>query len=257
MKQIETVSFIGSGNVATHLAQAFYEQNIEIRQICSPTLQHAETLAHSVGASAIQQIELLEAVDCVFIAIPDDAIDSALTQIPWPNQLVAHCSGVMGLEAPYDRLAFFYPLQSFKKSVPTNLKQTPIFVGARYAEDEEALFVLAERISDRVKKINVSQKAALHAAAVVVNNFVNYLFGLTNDYLQANHLDFEDLEPIIQSTVDKALQGNALELQTGPAVRNDKKTIALHQEQLQDQKELLAVYNCLTQSIQRKFSSND
>ncbi len=255
MKTIQTVSFIGAGNVASHLATSLFKQDIIVHQICTRSIESSGKLATQVNANPIEQISDLEQVDCIVISVPDDSIEEVIAQLPFSNQLVAHTSGIAGLEFDYSRMAYFYPLQSFRISQPADMSSTPIFIGAKQSEDIPLLEQLANRISNRVQQMENSQKKKLHLAAVVVNNFVNYLFGLTNEFLSSNQLDFTDLKPIIQTTIDRAMTENPFEIQTGPAKRGDKKTIASHLQLLSSYPEFQQVYECISSSIENHFSS--
>ena len=64
-----------------------------------------------------------------------------------------------------------------------------------------------------------------------------------------NKLDFEFLKPLVIQTVAKAFSIGAKEAQTGPAIRNDMKTIGLHRELLKDKPNYLKVYDAITDSI--------
>jgi predicted short-subunit dehydrogenase-like oxidoreductase (DUF2520 family) len=86
-------------------------------------------------------------------------------------------------------------------------------------------------------------------AAVFVNNFVNYLYQMGNEICDANAIPFEILKPLIQETANKIATLSPKNAQTGPAKRNDLKTIAAHEEFLKDENQA-AIYKLLTQSLQ-------
>ena len=50
MSAIQSISFIGSGNVATHLAKAFAKKGVIIQQIYSQTCDNSEILAWQSNA---------------------------------------------------------------------------------------------------------------------------------------------------------------------------------------------------------------
>jgi predicted short-subunit dehydrogenase-like oxidoreductase (DUF2520 family) len=108
---------------------------------------------------------------------------------------------------------------------------------------------LAHSISNAVYEINSEQRKALHVAAVFVNNFVNYLYQMGNEICDANAIPFEILKPLIQETANKIATLSPKNAQTGPAKRNDLKTIAAHEEFLKDENQA-AIYKLLTQSLQ-------
>jgi predicted short-subunit dehydrogenase-like oxidoreductase (DUF2520 family) len=101
--------------------------------------------------------------------------------------------------------------------------------------------------------INSNQREQLHLSAVFVNNFVNYLYQVGNDLLLKNSLSFDLLKPLIKETANKIESLNPPDSQTGPAKRNDLKTIKNHLHLLEDSphKEL---YQKLTNAIQQKYN---
>ncbi len=108
---------------------------------------------------------------------------------------------------------------------------------------------IANSISDAVYTINSEQRKALHVAAVFVNNFVNHLYQIGNEICQENHIPFDILKPLIQETANKIVTLSPKEAQTGPAKRNDQKTIRAHEQFLTDEKQA-TIYKLLTQLIQ-------
>ena len=71
--------------------------------------------------------------------------------------------------------------------------------------------------------INSDQRRQLHLAAVLVNNFPNYLYAQAEVLCIEKGLSFELLKPLLFETVSKLDQLSPIDAQTGPAVRNDKK----------------------------------
>ena len=116
-------------------------------------------------------------------------------------------------------------------------------------EDYAILEKVATAISDNVHAINSHQRKALHVAAVFVNNFTNYLYQLGNEICIENHVPFDILKPLILETAEKLLTLSPKEAQTGPALRNDTKTIEKHLDFLENP-EYKNLYQLLTQSIQ-------
>jgi predicted short-subunit dehydrogenase-like oxidoreductase (DUF2520 family) len=108
---------------------------------------------------------------------------------------------------------------------------------------------VANSISDSVYEINSGQRKALHVAAVFVNNFTNNLYKIGNDICTENNIPFEILLPLIKETAEKITRLSPLEAQTGPAIRNDEKTIYSHLEFLTNENQK-KIYKILTQSIQ-------
>jgi lysyl-tRNA synthetase class II len=98
--------------------------------------------------------------------------------LPFSNQLVAHTSGSVALDAldAKNRRAVFYPLQTFSKSRTVDYSHVPVCIEWEYTSDRQLLTDLASCISPNCYTINSEQRKALHVAAVMVNNFVNHLY---------------------------------------------------------------------------------
>lgn len=243
------VSIIGSGNVAQHLIQAFSKTAaIELVQVFA---RKKESVSHLIAVNKISSdFNNLIAVDLFIIVVTDDAISEVSTQLPFNNQLVAHTSGSVSIEAidNKNRQGVFYPLQTFSKSKEIDFKTIPICIEAQNEKDIQILETVANSISNTVYEINSEQRKALHVSAVFVSNFVNHLYQIGSEICIENDLSFDILKPLIQETANKILMLSPNEAQTGPAKRKDTQTINAHLNFLTDnnQKE---IYKLLTKSI--------
>ena len=85
-------------------------------------------------------------------------------------------------------------------------------------------------------------------AAVFVNNFTNHLYKIGNDICKESKVPFEILQPLIKETASKIEHLSPKKAQTGPAIRNDKKTIQNHLNLLNQNQQ--KIYKTLTKSIQ-------
>lgn len=244
------VSIIGSGNVAQHLIQAFQlNSQIELVQVVARDIK---SVAHLLDSNRITtDYTQLQEADLYIIAVSDDAIAEVSSALPFKNRLVAHTSGTVALDSlnSNNRPAVFYPLQTFSKDKPIDFKSVPVCLEAENETDVQILKQLAHSISNAVYEINSEQRKALHVAAVFVNNFVNYLYQMGNEICDTNAIPFEILKPLIQETANKIATLSPKNAQTGPAKRNDLKTIAAHEEFLKDENQA-AIYKLLTQSLQ-------
>lgn len=248
------ISIIGSGNVAQHLITTF--QNLEKSgteiELVQAFSRKQEALTHLLRPEQIiNEFSELQEADLYIISVSDDAIESVASQLPFKNRLVVHTSGTLPLTALHDdnRKGVFYPLQTFTKGKAVDFNTIPICLEAENPTDYQVLDKVAKSISDKVYAINSEQRKALHVAAVFVNNFTNHLYSIGNDICQENRIPFDILKPLIQETIDKLTTLSPNEAQTGPAIRNDQKTIAAHEAFLTNENQL-TIYKILTQSIQ-------
>ncbi|HEX3384022.1 MAG TPA: DUF2520 domain-containing protein, partial [Mucilaginibacter sp.] len=77
----------------------------------------------------------------------------------------------------------------------------------------------------------------------------NYLYYAAGELLREHHLDFNMLRPLILETAEKVQEYLPKDVQTGPAVRNDEKTVGSHLQLLAQNPELQQVYELLSQLI--------
>ncbi len=94
------------------------------------------------------------------------------------------------------------------------------------------------------------QRAALHLAAVFVNNFTNQLYRIGHEITESKGVEFDILKPLIKETANKINTLSPYRAQTGPAIRNDQKTIKKHLELLENEQHN-DIYKLLTKAIQQ------
>ena len=243
-----SVSIIGSGNVAQHLIAAFEgSESIRLVQVFA---REKSKVAHLVNPEIVtDDIRSLADADLYIIAVTDGAIGEVSSKLPFSGRLVAHTSGSVPVDAidGKNRGGVFYPLQTFTKNKPVNFREIPICIEAAHQADLAVLEQLAKSVSGVIYPIDSQQRKALHVAAVFVSNFANHLYRIGNEICEENHLPFDILKPLIAETANKIRLLSPADAQTGPARRNDLKTIDAHLAFLSGDKRDL--YETLTQSI--------
>ena len=246
------ISIIGYGNVAQHLIQAF-RQNTEISIEQVFVRENTNVLAHAEGFEMISDWSQMVPADVIIIAVSDDAVAEVSAKILLKNQLIVHTSGSVSFEemSENNRRGVFYPLQTFTKNKAVNFKEIPICIESEFSADLAILKKLANAISEKTYIINSQQRKALHVAAVFVNNFVNHLYQMGNEICEENQVPFEILEALISETAAKVQTLPPNEAQTGPAKRNDQRTIDAHLDFLKSDATKKSIYQLLTQSIQK------
>ena len=240
------VIIVGTGNVSYHLQKAFSQaESVDVLDVYQGRSDFS-TLFSKKNPNR----QYIDKADVFIIAVSDDAINSVSQHFKNIPKLVVHTSGSvsMGVLPKQVRQGVFYPLQTFSKERPVNFKTIPICLEAKDLKDLEILRTLSTAISDKVYEINSTQRKALHLAAVFVNNFANHMYQMGYEICHENKVSFDLLKPLIAETASKIETLAPMEVQTGPAKRNDKNTIEDHLTQLKDQKKQ-AIYRLLTQSI--------
>ena len=250
---MKKVSFIGSGNVATHLAKGLYSSGVEIYQVFSKSIENAEELAEQVNALAIQSLGCLNLnnVDVLILSIKDDLIHGISEALTSTNTIVVHTSGTRSLNAltNHSQRGVFYPLQTFSKHTEVSLQNVPFCIEANSKEVEERLMKLAFLLTEDVRITDEETRKAIHVAAVVACNFSNHMFALAEKLLETSGEDFSILKPLISETVNKALNNHPKNVQTGPAVREDQEVIKNHVARLSEEPSLQKLYQEISNSI--------
>ncbi|HEV7351090.1 Rossmann-like and DUF2520 domain-containing protein [Telluribacter sp.] len=266
-----TISFVGAGNVAWHLAQAFESAGHIVSEVYSRDPQNARKLTSLLYDASIQpDLNFAESdADLLVIAVSDDALAGIIERIVLPeNAIVVHTSGTQSLaelqrlvgiysDVPV-RTGVLYPLQTFTKETQLDYARVPFCIEAIEPDVEEQLMALARSVSDHVYLVDSYERRILHIAAVFACNFTNHLYSVAHDLLAREQLNFDLLKPLLQVTLDKALQTSDPALvQTGPARRGDWAVTGLHLNYLQELNPAWAsLYRQLTESIrQRHFDS--
>lgn len=243
---------LGAGNVAHHLAKAFYHKGCTIQQVYSKTQANADELAQVVNADAISNIKALNSqADFYLMALKDDAIPEVAEQISLSNSLMAHTSGSWGLDAltsATKRPGVFYPLQTFSKHKAVEMQDVPVFIEANDPNDLERLSTLAQLLTPKVYELNSQVRAYLHLSAVIANNFSNHLWYLAEHELKKANLPYEILQPLLQETLAKSMEQGPYHAQTGPAKRGDEAIVQKHLDLIEDPK-LKELYHQLSKSI--------
>jgi predicted short-subunit dehydrogenase-like oxidoreductase (DUF2520 family) len=240
---------------------AFYHAGFIIDKIYGRTIESLSFASrYGVSFDIISPKMEIES-DLVILCVPDDAISDVSKMIFAKNkkQIIAHTSGtasITNIDEKHNFKGVFYPLQTFKKGQFTNMRQVPFCIHGNESSVVENLQHVANKLSDYVHIIEDTDRKKLHLSAVFINNFINYLIGQIQKYTAENAIPFDLLEPLLKETIRKAIDGNALQNQTGPAKRNDIKTISQHIDLLEEKPELLKLYAIFTENIKNHYETN-
>ncbi len=254
------VSFIGSGNLAWHLAPALDNVGYVVKEVYSRNPKHAEALTGRCYQAEVKAtLDFSTSSSTVFIiAASDDSIQDIAREIILPEEAyLFHTSGSQPLTslkfAATINIGVLYPLQTFTKNKRIEFKDIPLFIESNNAETEAIITPLAKAISGNVRKIKSEERKALHVAAVFASNFTNHMLTLSKSIMEDNGLSFELLKPLISETINKSLSTDPESTQTGPAKRGDLEILDRHMEFLQEDETLSEIYKLVSQSIIDKY----
>ncbi len=246
------IGFIGIGLLGKGLALALAATGRPVTGAHSRSAASAQWLADRLPqcrAYATPQ-ELTDNSDLVFITTPDSVIAEVAGQIRWRHgQGVAHCSGASGAgilrEAAIQGAATgcFHPLQTFAgmsnaEDARSRLRDIAFAVSGDgwlgpFLED------LAHGLGGRPVNIPDADRPLYHASAILGCGYLAALLQVAVDCWRAIGFSEEEalaaLAPLAATTLENIRQRGIAASVTGPAVRGDVGTMALHLEALTGQ----------------------
>ena len=250
-----SIVLFGAGNVALHLCKAINNsKKFQVIQVYSKTKKTLDNF--NLNINKTNDLGTIKQASLYIIAISDDSIIEFSKKIPFKNSLVVHTSGSVGMEklSSNNRRGVFYPLQTFTSNAKINFSEIPMCIEADNQEDLKVLEKLGRSISTNVQVVTSTQREHIHLSAVIVNNFVNHLYHMGQDLLHHQSLTFDILKPLIIETASKIKTLRPFETQTGPARRNDLKTIEKQLHLLKDSP-YQEIYKNITNSILEKYKN--
>jgi predicted short-subunit dehydrogenase-like oxidoreductase (DUF2520 family) len=250
------IVIIGSGNVAAVLGRKFIAAGHHILQVVSRNSTAASALAYEWNTvSTNYQSPISQNGDVYLIAVSDNAIDDVIDDLKLPGKVIAHTAASVPmdvLKTVSSHFGVFYPLQSLRKDMKI-LPDIPVYYEGSDEKAKKILEKLAHSIArEKVTEAGDDTRLKLHVAAVVVSNFTNHLYALTQEYCKKEGLDFKQLLPLIEETAHRIKEMSPAQAQTGPAIRHDKETIQKHLDLLKDHPRLKKIYQALSESIEDK-----
>lgn len=248
------IVIIGTGNAATVLGKKFKDAGHRIIQVFGRDASAASRLAYQLGTESTNYWSVIRKdADMYLVAVADDAINDVVKHLRVPGKVVAHTAASVQkdiLKNMSHHYGVFYPLQSLRKDMKV-FPEIPLFIDASDPIARKKLEELARSVSkDNVMEADDSERLKMHVAAVIVNNFVNHLYALAEDFCTKEGIDFKQLHPLIEETAQRVKNVSPSKVQTGPAIRNDEPTIQQHLKLLDKYARLKKIYEVMTRSIQ-------
>lgn len=254
IQSIERVVIIGSGNLAEALAQAVSQSGLSLVQVFSRNADRAKVVATLANSSYGSKMEELADADIYIIAVSDRAVAEVVTTLPIPKEaVVAHTAGSIPIEALTSKFAgraIIYPFQTFTKGRKVDFSTIPIFLEASSEELYIEVEKFAQKLSSTTIKANFTLRAKVHLAGVFACNFTNYMYQLGESIISEQGLSFDTLKPLILETAAKAIESQSpKDVQTGPAIRNDKAVLERHINMLKEKNNSDEIYKLISENI--------
>lgn len=246
------IVIIGTGNVATITGRLILQSGHDIIEVYGRNETAALALAQSLEANAVTHTKAItKEADLYIIAVSDDAIKKIVSGLFVKDKIIVHTSGAVSKEVLKEasiNYGVLYPLQSLRKEM-IHLPVIPLFIDGSDDEVKSTLLSFASTLSNIVQEANDLQRLKLHIAAVFSSNFTNHLYALTETFCKHEQIDFKALYPLISETAERLKQYSPAQMQTGPAIREDRSTIEKHLEILNAYPHLKNIYTTLSENI--------
>ncbi len=249
------ITFVGCGNVAVVLARLCIASGHIIKQVIARNLAAAEKFSADFNCSHAGFDEIPDKnIDLVIVALSDISMPEAIYPLNFGNIAVVHSAGACSMDViktMSTNYGVLYPLQSLRKEMDL-IPEIPFLIEGSSNEMLQFVKAFAESISKKVVPMNGEERLKLHAAAVIVNNFTNYLFAVAEKYCEDEGVNFKLLLPLIKQTADIVQHHSPLSVQTGPANRGDITTLDKHLRLLTDHPKLRTLYMRLSDGIMNR-----
>ena len=233
---------VGAGAVGTALGVALSRAGWPIHAVASRDATRRERFTGLVDGSRafVEPQALVEEVELVILAVPDDVIPSIAESIRmYGGQAMIHTSGALGAEvlqpamAAGTQIGAFHPLVAFADTE----RAVAALQGATVAiEGDDQLAALLSRMAEQIGATAVrlapGSKAAYHAAAVLAaGGFIAMLDAIAELAAVAGLDEAGALAiygPLIEGTLGNARALGIREALTGPMTRGDVGTLQAH-----------------------------
>lgn len=249
------LAIIGAGNVASHLSKAFQKAGHDIVQVYSRTQEKAQALSSILNCSYTIDISAItNDVDIYLFCLSDSSVDKVLEKKDWHNKLLLHTAGSLPLKIFKNRSSDYgvlYPLQTFTADFELNITKVPFFIEGNNHTTLKTIKELASSISPLIFEADSQKRLQLHLAGVFANNFTNHMMAIACQLLEENNIPAENINSLLEETFRKALTIGADKAQTGPAIRNNKAVLELHNHLLAKHPEWQKIYTFVSESIQK------
>jgi predicted short-subunit dehydrogenase-like oxidoreductase (DUF2520 family) len=245
------IHLIGTGNLAKKIAIRLEEKEIAITSIISRSIDRAQDLANKYNANSIQLNHNLPDEGMFLLCVNDDSIEPISALLDTKNGMVIHFSGSKSfnnIAEKHKSRGVIWPLQSFTASSNPNWDNIPL-IYSYDGVDFESFVAFMNVLSKQQYGLSKDEKAQLHLAAVLVNNFTNLLYTEAEKRLTKSNVSFELLLPILQQMITQLQQVSPAQTQSGPAKRGDLETLQKHLNLLDDDLELQEIYKLLSKRI--------
>ena len=251
-----SITIIGTGNVAWHLAPAREQAGHVINEVYGRSEDMALLLQERLNNSQLSpSLDFSQSESTLFIiAVNDNAIDTVACAIVLPEKaILVHTSGTVPMTrlqvTGLNNIGVFYPLQTISRNRDISFQGLPFLIEANNTITQDELVKIVESMGADTTIASSKDRQVIHLAAVFANNFTNHMIDIAGQVMREKSLDVDLLKPLIRETVENALAQSPSSAQTGPAARGDTDTMQNQIQQLEFNPQLQELYRLISKNI--------
>lgn len=244
LRPVMRIALIGNGNLAWHLSAAFRRAGLQI----DVHLSRSNDL--SLEWPIVRSwSEMPAAIDLYLLAVPDDAIADAASNIALDSAVV-HFSGATSIEAiPHAHRAVCWPCQTLTKGTVIDYSTIPIVFECSDDHTRRLIDMSLRKAWGTWTEADANQRLMAHVAAVFSNNFTNHMQHIAHELLHKAGLPSQLLHSMVKAHMALLDKYEPSDVQTGPAKRNDFITLQRHIHVLQHHPDWKKLYEALSEDI--------
>jgi predicted short-subunit dehydrogenase-like oxidoreductase (DUF2520 family) len=253
LQPTNTIRIVGSGKVAESLLMLFGPKRYYDIVLIGRNAERVQELRRQFGLTTEDDPSLKTPI---LLCVPDAQIGNVAQTLIDQASLFVHFSGATSIDVlpkTSNGNAVCWPAQSFGDPASVVWKDVPLFIesdGDNGAQFLESFLKITEAQSFALTS---ADRRKMHMTAVFMNNFVNHLAWTAKEYCLKNDLPFEALLPLMEKTVAMVKYPGPDVAQTGPARRNDQRTMQIHKDLIGDQPDMIEIYDLLSKQIIQRY----
>lgn len=246
------IILIGSGNLACYFLDKLYSnEKLKLKGLYT----RKKSFDCPKNLKLYKSINEIEKADLYIIAVSDKSIIEISKSLKVNSGCVVHTSGSIEMNVlnKFKNHGVIYPVQTISKKNKLNNDSFPFLIESNNSSSRKIIEDILKISKANYHYFSSEKRLITHLGAVISNNFVNHLNYFSKKILEEHNIDFNILKPLIKETTFKINKYNPIDVQTGPAIRNDISTIKKHQKLLSNSN-FIETYNIISNSILKLYS---
>lgn len=251
----KSILIAGTGNLATRLIAELSIKGEFVVSCWGRNHLHVNQLVSSFG---ISPYSVNAKYDLTIVCVSDRAIEQVASALAANSKNMVHCAGSISIQT----LAFeggnygvMWPVQSFSSKHPVSFEGISFVYESSNQTFNEHLIQFIECLRGKAVHMIEQDRKKMHLAAIFASNFSNAMYIAAFEWCTINKIDPVILLPLIRETAQRLEWNSPINLQTGPAKRNDNVVLSEHLNMLDEKPELKELYRVISNFIQQKYSN--